>query len=95
MGTEISKLREENLITMTPEGEYLLNLGEKDSVCPRLHEFKCDIHNYIDRPKACKEFPIFICENKKIRISERCPASRADLFYKYISEFKGLGYDIQ
>lgn len=94
MGVQMSKLKKEDIPAINEEGKYLLNIGTKDRSCPRLNKYKCDIHKHAGRPKACKEFPIFIWENKKIRISERCQASREGRFYKYAAKFKSLGYDV-
>jgi hypothetical protein len=95
IGSEIVKSMKANILTRFKDGKYLLNIGAKDMPCPSLNDFKCDIHNNMNRPKACKEFPIFLWENKKVRFSERCPAFREGLFYKYLAKFEKLGYVIQ
>jgi len=95
IGKEISNLKRESILTITKDEKYMLNLGAKDKACPQLKEFKCEIHKDINRPNACIEFPIFLWKNKKIHVSDRCPASREGLFYKYLAEFKSLGYDIR
>jgi Fe-S-cluster containining protein len=71
-----------------------LNLGYNNQDCPSLKNYKCIIHNNKCRPTACKEFPIFIWGKKRIRLSNRCPAVREDLFYPYIAKFKLMGYSI-
>jgi len=89
---EPTKLKENSIFTITSKGEYALNLGAKNKGCPRLKEFKCEIHNNQDMPKACKEFPIFLWENKKVRISERCSAAKEGLLYHYLAKFKMMEY---
>jgi Fe-S-cluster containining protein len=84
------KLLRENILTLTKDKRYLLNLSPDG--CPRLKDFKCELHDNPDRPKACKEFPVFMWENKKINISQRCPASKENLFYAFLAEFRKLGY---
>jgi Fe-S-cluster containining protein len=90
LGAEIDKLQKEKIVTLTNDGKFLFNLGVKG--CPMLHDFKCKIHGHADRPKACREFPIFLWANKKVKVSDRCPASKENRFYKYLWEFKSLGY---
>ena len=67
---------------------YIFNLAKG---CPNLKEYKCIIHNNIERPKACREFPLFIKDNTVI-ISEDCPA--INKLYPYLAEFKRLGFTL-
>jgi Fe-S-cluster containining protein len=85
-----AEIENQNIVTLTKDRQFLLNLGVKG--CPKLNKFKCKIHKHVNRPKACREFPIFLWENKKVKVSERCPAARENLFYRYLAEFKSLGY---
>lgn len=73
-------------------GRYVLDLGVQG--CPQLKDNKCTIHTNENRPLACKEFPLFICGKKTIRLSRRCPAVTENMLYPYIAQFKSLGYTI-
>lgn len=67
----------------------MLNL---EGGCPSLEGFKCLIHDHVDMPAACKDFPIFMWDNKTIKLSERCPAVRDNILYPYLAELKMKGY---
>lgn len=86
------ELSENGCLIKTEKGEYSLDLDSNHEGCPSLDENKCKIHNDLGRPKACKEFPIFIWENKTIRLSQRCPAVMGNILYPYLAEFKLMGY---
>jgi len=79
-----------DLILMPIDKRYIFNLGKG---CPNLVEFKCIIHKNPDRPKACKEFPLFISENTII-VTEDCPAVKQSMLYPYLAEFKTMGYTL-
>ncbi|MGM5482409.1 MAG: YkgJ family cysteine cluster protein [Nanobdellota archaeon] len=53
--------------------------------CPALKNKMCSIHNNPDRPKMCKEFPLFL-ENDRILLSEKCYGKNK--FYPLWSEAK-------
>lgn len=89
-----NELNDNGCLIKTEKGEYSLDLDSAHQGCPSLDGNKCKIHKNPDRPKACKEFPLFLWDNKMIRMSERCPAVRADLFYPFIAEFKLMGYNV-
>jgi Fe-S-cluster containining protein len=74
--------------------KYIFNLGSQTLPCPNLKDLKCTIHKNPDRPKACKEFPLFIWQNKTIMVSFRCPAAKENKLYPYLAKFKSLGYNI-
>lgn len=82
------------LISKTGDKKFSLYMGEKNLPCPSLKDYKCVIHKNDKRPLACKEFPLFIWENKVIHISARCPAVREGKLYPYLVKFKLLGYKI-
>jgi Fe-S-cluster containining protein len=77
-----------DLILMPVDGRYIFNLGKG---CPNLKEHKCIIHKDLGRPKACKEFPLFIFENTVI-VTDDCPAVEQNQLYAYLAEFKSMGY---
>jgi hypothetical protein len=70
---------------------YIFNLS---TGCPNLKKYKCIIHTNPDRPKTCKEFPLFISE-KTIIITEDCPAVKDNMLYPFLAEFKKMGYEIK
>jgi len=73
---------------------YIFNLGAKGLGCPNLSGYKCVIHKNPARPKACKEFPLFIWEDKTLVIADECPAVKENKLYPYIAEFKKMGYKL-
>jgi Fe-S-cluster containining protein len=73
---------------------YIFNLGAKSFGCPNLTDYKCVIHANPLRPKACKEYPLFIWKDKTIVITDECPAVKENQLYAYLSEFKALGYKL-
>jgi Fe-S-cluster containining protein len=91
-GVQMKKIKENNSLTAINTGEYMLHLGAHGQSCPSLKEFRCEIHKNPNRPLACKEFPLFIWKNKKIRVSSRCPAVNEGLLYPYLARFKLMGY---
>jgi len=83
------------LRTKTDKKRYIFNLGSKGgNGCPNLLDYKCIIHTNPNRPKACKEFPLFILDNKKIVVSDECPAVKENRLYPYLAEFKLMGYKL-
>ena len=74
--------------------KYIFNLGFTDQGCPNLCEYKCEIHTNPKRPKACKEFPIFVRENKTVIVTDECPGVLTNLLYPYLAEFKKRGYKL-
>ena len=74
--------------------KYMFNLGANDMGCPNLSDDKCVIHTNPKRPKACKEFPIFVRENKIVIVTDECPGVLTNLLYPYLAEFKKRGYKL-
>lgn len=60
--------------------------------CPALSGFKCSIHKNPKRPDICRDFPVFV-EEDRIVISDRCYGK--DKLYPYISMFKKYGYKVE
>lgn len=85
-----SLIKQECLIEME-NNQFSLEFNKTG--CPSLRNNKCMIHGNKNRPKTCKEFPIFI-EGKKIRLSPRCFGVNAGLLYPYVREFLKLGYKL-
>lgn len=73
-----------------PNGRYSLDLNKG---CPALKDFMCLIHKKRNRPNACQQFPLFL-EKDIVKLSARCPAVKAGLFYPYIYKFKKMGFKI-
>jgi Fe-S-cluster containining protein len=89
-----TSLEAEQLLKTLKDGKYSFFLGDKDHPCPCLSaDFRCSIHRKINRPKVCKEYPIFI-RGDKVLISPRCLAYKTGMFYPYIRQFKMAGYKI-
>lgn len=84
------QLKIKDLTILPIDKRYVFNLSKG---CPNLKEFKCMIHKNIDRPKVCKEFPLFICEDA-IVVTEDCPAIKQNMLYSYLAEFKSMGYKL-
>ncbi|MGV8171444.1 MAG: YkgJ family cysteine cluster protein [Candidatus Woesearchaeota archaeon] len=92
--TCIEDLKIMPLRTKTDAKRYIFNLGSKGLGCPNLSEYKCVIHTNPARPKACKEFPLFIWNNNTIVINDECPAVKENRLYPYLAEFKNMGYKL-
>jgi len=73
---------------------YIFSIRADGRGCPNLSEYKCVIHTNPKRPKACKEYPLFIWENKTIVITDECPAVKENQLYPYLAEFKKMGYKL-
>jgi Fe-S-cluster containining protein len=78
----------------TDASRFIFNIGLKTTGCPNLKDYKCTIHKNPDRPKACKEFPLFLFENTVIVASE-CFAIKENKLYPYLAQFKSIGYTIK
>lgn len=74
---------------------YVFELGAKNAGCPHLQDYKCMIHKNPCRPKACKEFPLFIWEKKTVMVTYACPAVKENMLYPYLAEFKKKGYKLK
>jgi Fe-S-cluster containining protein len=78
----------------TEEKIYIFNLGQKTTGCPNLLDFKCTIHTNPLRPKACKEYPLFIWKNKTILIADDCIGVKENKLYPFLADFKAMGYTL-
>jgi len=85
---KLLKMKTDDLQILPVDRRYILNLSKG---CPNLINYKCTIHKNKARPKACKEFPLFIKGNTII-ISEDCPA--INKLYPFLAEFKRLGFTL-
>jgi Fe-S-cluster containining protein len=91
----IQNTHKKNLkITPTNKKKYIFNLGSNTNGCPNLQNYKCTIHKNPARPKACKEFPLFIWKNKTIMVTHACPAVKENKLYPYLAKFKTMKYKI-
>lgn len=88
------QLTEQGHLTVTKTGDYSLFLECSEQGCPSLNDYKCTIHENKERPKTCKDYPIFII-GKLVRLSSRCLAVRMNLFYPFIKEFMQLGHKVR
>lgn len=79
-----------DLVIMPIDRSYIFNLGKG---CPNLQGYKCLIHKNPLRPKACKEFPLFIF-GKTVVVTEDCPAVKQNKLYPFLAEFKSMGYNL-
>ncbi|MBD3313661.1 hypothetical protein GF345_04425 [Candidatus Woesearchaeota archaeon] len=76
-------------------GNYSLFLGSNDGPCPQLNEFKCSIHMNPKRPRACRDFPVFVDhENKTVRLSHRCLAVKQGMFYAFVKQWMAIDYRV-
>lgn len=63
--------------------------------CPKFLNNMCSVHNDALRSKTCRDFPIFVNEEKKeIILSPRCYAVLNNVLYGYIRKFMQMGYKI-
>ncbi len=97
--TNIKDLKIIPVKTKFERKKYIFNLGLKrngckQNGCPNLLDYKCTIHKNPLRPKACKEFPLFIWKNKTILVTDECPAVKENKLYPFLAEFKMRGYTI-
>ncbi|MGV8169264.1 MAG: YkgJ family cysteine cluster protein [Candidatus Nanoarchaeia archaeon] len=93
-GTHEKKLEMIPAHTKLDENAQVLHLESRHNGCPNLQNFKCIIHKNPERPKTCKDFPLFIWKDKVIMVTCECPAVRANKLYPYLSEFKKKGYKL-
>ncbi len=87
------ELLQKGILKKIGDGKYSLYLGNYDTPCPSLFDYKCLIHKKKNRPDVCAQFPLFI-EGKMIKLSPRCPAVKEGLFYPYVSQLLRLGYKV-
>lgn len=88
-----NELLEKGFLKEMLNGKFSLNLDNCFGGCPQLKDFKCSIHQNPRRPQTCKDFPIFILDNK-IKISSRCLAKKENKFFEFEKEAKKLGFEI-
>lgn len=86
-------IKDEDSITKNEDGLFSLKLKP---ACPCLIDSRCAIHSEEKRSKPCKEFPVFLYEDKKlITISSKCPAVKDNKLYGYIHLFRQQGYEVR
>jgi hypothetical protein len=74
--------------------DYSMFLGDDNTTCPCLKDFKCIIHESMERPKACRDFPIFV-DGNLIKLSPRCLAVKAGMLYPYVKRLMMMGYKLK
>ncbi len=85
------KGKEEVIVKMLEDGRKSMYLGNS---CPSLGKnFKCKIHKNPFRPLACKNFPIYVQENR-VMLCGRCLAVREGKLYPFIKQWLALGYKV-
>ena len=92
--TILKNSKDINAIKKINSEKYSLFLGDETKPCPGLLDFKCTIHKKRNRPLACKQYPIFVNENK-VSLSHRCLAVKKGLFYPFINQWKKLGCNVE
>ncbi len=85
-------LLQNNFLKKMENGKYSLFLGNPEG-CPMLKDFGCMIHKKRNRPLACREFPLFLKDNKII-LSSRCPAVKENKLFPYVKKLEALGYKV-
>lgn len=86
-------IKDEESIAKNEDGLYSLKLKP---TCPCLIDSRCAIHSEEKRSAPCKEFPVFLYEDKKlITVSSKCPAVKDNKLYEYIHLFKQAGYKVR
>lgn len=56
-----------------------------------MKDLKCKVHNKDDRPRVCKDYPIFIFKNY-VMPAQTCPAVNEGLLDEYIKKIEEFGY---
>jgi len=64
---------EDSRLDYSCEGEFELVLGPCPALVSVNGRHKCGIHSDSDRPKGCRDYPIFV-EDKKVLFDNRCSA---------------------
>jgi Fe-S-cluster containining protein len=72
----------------TEEDKFVFNLKPG---CPNLDGHKCSVHTDPERPKACKEYPVFLFKDS-VAVSYGCLGFH--LLYPFLARFKRMGYKI-
>lgn len=87
------ELEDKKILKIIKDGRYSLYMGNYDAPCPSFKDFKCIIYNSKNRPKTCRDFPLFI-DGKNVFLSPRCLAVKNGLLYPYMMQLSMLGYKI-
>jgi len=85
---------EDDRLEYYSEGKFLISLGPCPALVSNRGKYKCGIHFDSSRPKGCRDYPIFIEENK-VFFDGRCSAIYSGEFDKQIERFRGYGVDIE
>ena len=83
-----------NCIKKISKERYSLFLGDEETPCPGLLDFKCTIHKKRNRPLACRQYPVFV-DGKTVNLSHRCLAVKQNVFYPFIQQWEKLGYKVK
>jgi Fe-S-cluster containining protein len=95
-GDKQEELENKGFIKIQENNMFALKLGNHLGSCPKLNGSICEIHTNPKRPATCKNFPIFIDEEKKeIKLASRCFAVKENKLYPYIHQFLELGFKIK
>ncbi len=94
VGSKEIEFSKNNDLKKLDDDKYSLHLGGQTGSCPSLVNNMCMIHKDPARSSTCKDFPIFIEDNNKIRLSPRCPAVKNNQLYAYSYQFVQLGFEI-
>ncbi|MBN2142879.1 YkgJ family cysteine cluster protein [Candidatus Woesearchaeota archaeon] len=89
-----AELEAKKVIDKWEDGGFVLRMGFEGQSCPSLLDNKCAIHKHPQRPKGCKEFPLFFWSNDTVFVSKTCPAVRENMLYPYLARLKKMGYKI-
>jgi len=84
-------LKEGRLHEINDKKLYFIDLNRG---CPALEGSKCTLHNNPKRPAICRDFPIFVNENK-VQIDPKCYAVMKGMLYPYTSWIKRKGYFLE
>ena len=90
---QIELKKENKLKELSFSGKFMLDFSNYLGGCPKLKGTECSIHSNPERPQVCQDFPIFIFGNN-LRISSKCPAHQKNMFYPFIKQLEGLGYEL-
>jgi hypothetical protein len=81
------------ILTKTKYNNYNYDLEKKR--CPYLtDDFKCSKWKDPNRPKICKDFPLFLSNEIYIITADFCPAVKEGKLDKYLKQLKELGFKI-
>lgn len=89
----VKEFMDTGLLKRMIDGRLSYNISADEKPCPNLNGFRCMIHSNPNRPRACRQFPVFISRNT-VMLSGRCLAVKEGKFYPFIAQWMMIGCKI-